>query len=183
MRAIRILTLLLCAAVLAGCSPRFNWRSVPFGEQGASGVLPDKPDVQTRAVPFESQSLPLTMRSARSGGVLFALGEAPLPEALTRDPEARARLARWAAESFYRTAGVAAPASLPAPGERFVIEGHGPKGPLRFEIQITVTAREWLEAVVVASPHDFDRAPVDDFWLALRWSAGPAPAGNPGSQS
>ncbi|HEX7385949.1 MAG TPA: hypothetical protein VF285_01585 [Castellaniella sp.] len=181
MRAIRILMLLLCAAILAGCSPRFNWHSVVFGEQGASGVLPDAAHVQTKTVQFGSIPLPLTMHSAHAGGVLFGLGEAPLPASLSGDPQARERLDRWAVASFYRTAGVPVPATLPAPGERFVIEGHGPKGRLRFEIQIMVTNTEWLEAIVVATPHDFDRAPVDDFWLALRWSAA-APAGSAATQ-
>ncbi|CAM5182706.1 Lipoprotein OS=Castellaniella defragrans OX=75697 GN=HNR28_002735 PE=4 SV=1 [Castellaniella defragrans] len=96
MRVIRFLLLLSCAALLAGCAPRFDWRPVIFGEQGANGVLPDKPDVQTKAVPFESHSLKLTMHSARAGSVLFALGEAPLPPALARDPQERARLERCA---------------------------------------------------------------------------------------
>lgn len=178
MRVIRLLMMLACAAVLAACAPRFDWRPVTFGEQGASGVLPDKPDVETRKIPFESLELPLTMHLARAGSVLFALGEAPLPSVLVQDPAARSRLERQAVVSFYQRAGAPVPDALPAPGQRFVIEGHGPHGPLRFEIQITVTSTEWLEAVVVAAPHDFDRAPVDDFWLALRWSA-QRPAGNP----
>lgn len=170
----RFLAALLCVLGLAACSPQFDWRPVVFGEQGAAGVLPDKPDTQTQAVPFESGELSLTMHSAQVGGVLFALGQAPLPAPLRQDAAARDRLARWAMASFYRNVGLEPPAQLPAPGTRFVIDGQGPKGPLRLQGQIIVTPREWLEAVVIAAPTDFDRAPVDDFWLSLRWSARPA---------
>lgn len=167
---LRVLLLAACAVLLVACAPRFDWRTVVFGAQGASGVLPDKPQVQTHDVTFEGTTLALTMHTAHAGHVLFALGAAPLPPPWQADAAAQQRLAQWAMANFYRNAGLDPPANLPAPGERFVIEGHGAKGPLRFEVQVKVTDREWLEAVAVAAPHDFDRAPVDDFWLSLRWA-------------
>lgn len=179
----RILTVLVCTLLLAACSPKFDWRPVPFGRQGASGVLPDKPRAQTRVVRFESLELPLTMHSARAGSVLFALGEAPLPADLGSDPGVRDRLARWAMTAIYRNAGVEPPKTLPAPGTRFVVDGHGPKGALRFQAQVKVTASEWLEAIVIGAPADFARVPVDDFWLSLRWSTAPQTAGRPVSPS
>ena len=130
----RILTVLTCALLLAGCSPQFDWRPVAFGRQGAAGVLPDKPQTQTRQIRFESHDLPLTMHSARAGSVLFALGEAPLEAKLANDPAARERLASWAVAAIYHNAGVEPPAMLPDPGTRFTVDGRGPKGPLRFEL-------------------------------------------------
>lgn len=169
----RFLALLLSTLLLAACSPQFDWRPVPFGRQGAVGVLPDKPQAETRTVRFESRDLALTMRSARAGSVLFALGESPLPAGLAGDPAARVRLAQWATAAIYRNAGIEPPAELPSPGARFVVDGHGPDGALRFQAQVRVTASEWLEAIVVGAPADFARAPVDDFWLSLRWSVSP----------
>jgi hypothetical protein len=175
----RILTVLTCALLLAGCSPQFDWRPVAFGRQGAAGVLPDKPQTQTRKIRFESHDLPLTMHSARAGSVLFALGEAPLEAKLANDPAARERLASWAVAAIYHNAGVEPPAMLPDPGTRFTVDGRSPKGPLRFEAQVRVTASEWLEAIVIGAPADFARAPVDDFWLSLRWSTAPQTTGHP----
>ena len=166
---LRLVAVVACAAWLAACSPTFDWRAVDFGRNGASGVLPDAPRTETRPITFESWVLPLTMRSARAGSVLFALGAAPLPPELAADAPARERLAHWATASFYRNAGIEPPASLPMPGQRFLIEGQGPQGPLRMEVRIEVTADEWLEAIVVAAPEDYARAPVEDFWLSLRW--------------
>jgi hypothetical protein len=175
----RILAVLMCALLLAACSPTFDWRPVPFGRQGAVGVLPDKPQAQTRTVRFGSLDLPLTMHSARAGSVLFALGEAPLPAGLASDPAAQERLAQWATAAIYHNAGVEPPPTLPPPGTRFVVDGHGPKGKLRFQAQVRVTASEWLEAIVIGAPADFARAPVDDFWLSLRWSTAPQTTGHP----
>lgn len=180
---VRLIAALLAGLVLGACSPQFDWRPVAFGQQGAAGVLPDRPDVQTQDVAFESHTLALTMRSAKSGAVLFALGAAPLPVALVGDPAARARLARWAVGALYHNAGVEPPAALPAPGTRFVIEGRNAKGPLRFEAEVVVTDTEWLEALVIAAPADFSRAPVEDFWLSLHLPARTEAAGVSGSQS
>jgi hypothetical protein len=154
----RILAVLMCALLLAACSPKFDWRPVPFGRQGAVGVLPDKPRAQTRTVRFGSLDLPLTMHSARAGSVLAS------------DPAAQERLAQWATAAIYHNAGVEPPPTLPPPGTQFVVDGHGPKGTLRFQAQVRVTPSEWLEAIVIGAPADFARAPVDDFWLSLRWS-------------
>ena len=167
----RTLAVVCCAVVLAACSPPFDWRPVAFGQGGAAGVLPDTPRDQTRAIPFEDQSLDLTMHTAKAGDVLFALGAAPLPPGLAGDAAARQRLARWAVESLYRNVGAEPPAPDVDPQQRFVFEGQGPDGPVRVEAQVRVTATEWLEAVVIAAPDDRVSA-VDDFWLSLRWPGG-----------
>lgn len=179
---LRFVAALSVILLLGACSPRFDWRPVAFGQQGVTGVLPDRPETQTQDVPFETHVLALTMRSAKAGSVLFALGGAPLPAALADDPPARERLARWAIGALYRNAGVEPPAALPAPGTRFAIEGRNARGPLRFEAEVVVTATQWLEAVVIAAPADFNRAPVGDFWLSLRLPAHTAEAGTAGSQ-
>ncbi|MBB6084688.1 hypothetical protein [Castellaniella defragrans] len=166
-----------CAALLAACSPTFDWRPVAFGQDGAAGVLPDTPQAQTRPVAFEGRTLDLTMRSAQAGGVLFALGAAPLPPDWAADEPARRRLARWAVEALYRNAGAEPPGPDADPERRFSFEGRGPQGPVRVEAQVRVTTTEWLEAVVIAGPDDHARAPVDDFWLSLRWPDGAVSAG------
>ena len=171
----RTLAVACCAVLLAACSPTFDWRPVAFGQGGAAGVLPDTPQDQTRAVPFEDQPLDLTMRTARAGGVLFALGSAPLPPALGAEAAARGRLARWAVDALYRNVGAEPPGPDADPQQRVVFEGRGPDGPVRVEAQIRVTPTEWLEAVVIAAP-DARKPEVDDFWLSLRWPGGAASA-------
>ena len=176
----RMLAVGCCAVLLAACSPTFDWRPVAFGQGGAAGVLPDTPQTQTRPVPFEDQALSLTMRSARAGGVLFALGAAELPPGWAADAAVRRRLARWAVDALYRNAGAEPPGPDADPEQRFSFQGRGPQGPVRVEAQVRVTATEWLEAVVIAGTDDHARAPVGDFWLSLRWpdEAGTAATGS-----
>ena len=176
----RMLPVGCCAVLLAACSPTFDWRPVAFGQGGAAGVLPDTPQAQTRPVPFEGRTLNLTMRSARAGGVLFALGAAELPPGWAADAAVRRRLARWAVDALYRNAGAEPPGPDADPEQRFSFQGRGPQGPVRVEAQVRVTATEWLEAVVIAGADDHARAPVGDFWLSLRWpdEAGTAAPGS-----
>ncbi len=168
----RILAIVCCAAWLAACSPTFDWRPVAFGQGGATGVLPDTPQTQARPVTFENQTLNLTMRSARAGGVLFALGAADLPPGWADDAAVRRRLARWAIDALYRNVGAEPPGPDADLEQRFSFEGRGPQGPVQVEAQIRVTATEWLEAVVISGSDDRARAPLGDFWLSLRWPSG-----------
>ncbi len=163
----------VCALALAGCSPEFDWRSVEVADGAITGVLPARPRSETRQVDFEGHPLDLTMTMAQAGSVLFALGHAPLPEALRADPRAAEALARGVIRSFYGNLGVQPPDPLPEPGERFVIEGGPVERPVRLEALVAINARGLLEAVVTAEPGAFDRAPVRDFWLGLKIPAAP----------
>ncbi len=169
---LRVLMVGWCAILLAACSPTFDWRPVAFGQCGAAGVLPDTPQTQTRPVTFEDRTLNLTMRSARAGGVLFALGSAELPSGWAADAAARRRLARWAVDALYRNAGAEPPGPDTDPEQRCSFQWRGPQGPVRVEAQVRVASSEWLEAVVIAGPDDHARTPVNDFWLSLRWPDG-----------
>ncbi len=135
-------------------------------------MLPDTPQTQARPVTFENQTLNLTMRSARAGGVLFALGAADLPPGWADDAAVRRRLARWAIDALYRNVGAEPPGPDADLEQRFSFEGRGPQGPVQVEAQIRVTATEWLEAVVISGSDDRARAPLGDFWLSLRWPSG-----------
>ncbi|MER1968680.1 hypothetical protein [Castellaniella sp. GW247-6E4] len=161
-----------CALALTGCSPEFDWRSVQVADGVITGVLPARPRSETREVNFDGHPLNLTMTMAQAGSVLFALGHAPLPDALRADSQAAEALARGVILSFYASLGVPPPEPPPAPGERFVIEGGAPGQSVRLEALVTFSTRDLLEAVVTAEPAAFDRAPVRDFWLGLRMPSG-----------
>jgi len=161
-----------CALALAGCSPEFDWRSVQVANGAVTGVLPARPQSQTREVDFVGHRLRLTMTMAQAGSVLFALGHAPLPEVLRADPEAARALARGVIRSFYDNLGAQAPDPLPEPGERFIVDGGTPERPMRLEALVVLSRQDLLEAVVTAEAGAFGRAPVQDFWLGLRMPSG-----------
>ena len=70
-----------CAAVLAACSPKFDWREVRGTSAPFVVLLPAKPATHTRTVNLDGISVDMTMTAADAGGVTFAVGTAELPDA------------------------------------------------------------------------------------------------------
>ncbi|MDN5843039.1 MAG: hypothetical protein L0H54_06290 [Alcaligenaceae bacterium] len=154
--------------VLSGCSPQFDWRVVSVGDGVVTGVLPDRPRTETQQVAIGGHSIDLSMTMAEAGDVLFALGHAPLPDALLSDREAARTVAYELIASFYNNLNVVPPDPLPALGERFVIEGTGPAGPMHLEAVVGLGRSAVIEAVVMATQQAYAQAPVQDFWNELK---------------
>ncbi|NVM93269.1 hypothetical protein FHT32_006966 [Variovorax sp. SG517] len=67
---------LAAAALLAACSPAFNWREVPIAGAGLIAMLPCKADRATRALPLGSESVQVDMTGCEAGGATFAVAHA-----------------------------------------------------------------------------------------------------------
>ncbi|RTQ30934.1 hypothetical protein ABL840_35820 [Variovorax sp. NFACC27] len=67
---------LAAAALLAACSPAFNWREVPIAGAGLVAMLPCKADRATRALPLGSESVQVDMTGCEAGGATFAIAHA-----------------------------------------------------------------------------------------------------------
>ena len=67
---------LVAAALLAACSPTFNWRDVPLGDAGLIAMLPCKADKANRAVPLGAESVQVDMTGCEAGGATFAIAHA-----------------------------------------------------------------------------------------------------------
>lgn len=65
---------LLVPGLLAGCSPRFNWREVRVDEAGYRVMFPDKPDAATRPIHLEDLPVDMTLQGARVDGMTFVVG-------------------------------------------------------------------------------------------------------------
>lgn len=165
---LRLIGVVLCMLALVGCSPDFDWRVASAGDGMVTGVLPARPHTETRAIEFDGQSLDLSLTMAEANDVLFALGHAVLPDALQGDRPAARVLATEVMVSFYRNLGAPLPDPLPALGTRFVVNGQGANGPVRIEALVGLSGASLVEAVVMATQQAFDRAPVQDFWDALK---------------
>lgn len=72
-------------AVLAACSPKFDWRSLHSNEGGYVALYPGKPSAASRPVDIGGKRMPMTMEAARVDDTLFAVGvvqlDADTPEA------------------------------------------------------------------------------------------------------
>lgn len=69
---------LLAVWALSGCSPQYNWRTVPNTDVGYMATFPDKPAQVTRTLDLIGLKVPLTMQAAQVEGLYFAVGTVPL---------------------------------------------------------------------------------------------------------
>jgi hypothetical protein len=67
---------LAVAALLAACSPTFNWREVPIADAGLMALLPCKADRANRALPLGAESVQVDMAGCEAGGATFAIAHA-----------------------------------------------------------------------------------------------------------
>jgi len=73
--------LLLAAFLLAlaGCSPRYDWRTIVSNDGQYAAMYPDKPTSAARDVTIAGRKLPMRMEAARIDNTLFAVGVVTLP--------------------------------------------------------------------------------------------------------
>jgi len=63
----------LAMALLAGCSPEFNWREVRIEPGGFQVLMPSKAEQLTRRVPLGDEALSMHMTGSRVGPVSFTV--------------------------------------------------------------------------------------------------------------
>uniref|UniRef100_A0A0H3X1U5 Transmembrane protein n=2 Tax=Pandoraea faecigallinarum TaxID=656179 RepID=A0A0H3X1U5_9BURK len=78
-RVVHVCAMLAATAVLAACSPRYDWREVHDKEGAYAVTYPAKPTQDAREVRFASGPLPMRMQAARVDAALFAVGVVTLP--------------------------------------------------------------------------------------------------------
>lgn len=64
---------------LAGCSPRYDWRTIVSNDGKYTAMYPAKPTSAARDVSIAGHKLPMTMDAANIEGTLFAVGVVTLP--------------------------------------------------------------------------------------------------------
>ena len=130
---LRFLTVaVLNAALLAACSPTFNWREVRTETGGLKVMMPCKPEKESRGVPMGGRDVDLKVLGCGTGGATFAILTADIVDAGRADEVLgqwkRATLANLgsvaAREEPFRPGGaLALPASL-----QVVAAGRRPDG-------------------------------------------------------
>lgn len=76
MRKNLIVATSLAAALLAGCSPHFNWREFTSKDASYQVTFPDKPATASRAINLDGMQTTMTMTAAEVDDILFAVGQA-----------------------------------------------------------------------------------------------------------
>lgn len=110
---------LLClAALLAGCSPAFNWRDARPEGVPLRALMPCKPERADREVPLLGPGQPavrLQMMSCEVGDTTFALGAVQLPKPLDGQ-DAHLAVKQWRAASWASLKQAPESADLPPKG-------------------------------------------------------------------
>lgn len=105
-----------CAIViLAGCSPRFDWREIRSPE-GYAVVLPGRPQTVVRDVELDGIKAQMSMTSTGIGPTMFAVGVARLPPVAVADAAARQAALTHFREALVRNVGGQAVRRSVAPG-------------------------------------------------------------------
>jgi hypothetical protein len=116
----------LASLLLAGCSPRLNWREVKLAEARCVIALPDKPQAVQRELDFDGQKVRMDMTSTGVGPSLFAVGVARLPASAVA-PERLASTISWFRDGLLRNVNGSLtgtqPVTLAAPPGRIVRSG------------------------------------------------------------
>ncbi|GAB4479242.1 MAG: hypothetical protein OHK0044_26620 [Burkholderiaceae bacterium] len=107
--------LALTTALLAACSPRFDWREVRSADGGFAVLLPDRPQTVARDIDFAGGRIPMTMTSTGVGPTMFAVGVARLPAQSIADPAAVERAVAYFREALLRNIGGHVTAARPVP--------------------------------------------------------------------
>ena len=81
MRTPRFFILICALALLAACSPKYNWREAHGDKIQFTVLLPAKPASFSRQIDLNGLPVTMTMTAAEIDGVTFAVGAAELPDA------------------------------------------------------------------------------------------------------
>ncbi|MBQ5965643.1 hypothetical protein [Massilia sp. ZL223] len=73
--------LLAMAALVASCSPTYNWREYTSQDGAYTVLFPAKPSSFTRSIDLNGMRVDLTMTAAEVEGTTFAVGSGAAPDA------------------------------------------------------------------------------------------------------
>lgn len=152
-------------AMLAACSPQYNWRQVTVGEQ-VQAMFPDKPETRTRSLDYADRQVDFTLTSTEVDGVVFAIGRAPWPEGLSET--GRAQMYGQMVESLYRNLGADLPAALPQAGESFEVRGQARDAtPMIARARMWATPVALVQGVVMGPEASYAHAQAQEFLQAI----------------
>jgi hypothetical protein len=75
-----VLSLVLACALLAACSPKYNWRDYTSPDAPYKIMFPAKPVSATRTIELDGMQVSMTMTAAEVDGATFAVGSAEAPD-------------------------------------------------------------------------------------------------------
>ncbi|QOY95181.1 hypothetical protein IM543_04735 [Massilia sp. UMI-21] len=147
----QLLPVFAAAAMLAGCSPTYNWRDYTSGDGSFRVLFPAKPSTHTRAINLGGIQVDMTMTAAEVQGTTFAVGTAMAPDATL----AQATLPAMR-QALLRNIGASDSAdnSTAPAGARLDVDavGKGNSGPVRLVGRFVAKGARMYQVIVVGKP-------------------------------
>lgn len=143
----QLLPAFAAAAMLAGCSPTYNWRDHTSGDGAYRVMFPAKPASHTRNIDLGGIRVDMTMTAAEVEGTTFAVGTALAPDAAM----AQATLPAMR-QALLRNIG-AKDDALPGSATLDVdAVGKGNGGPVRLVGRFVAKGTRMYQVIVVGKP-------------------------------
>ncbi|WP_258129473.1 hypothetical protein [Achromobacter anxifer] len=138
-------------ALLMACSPSYNWREVDVADGHVRAAFPDRVSTDTRDLKLDTHTLSFTLASATVGEAVFAVGSAPLPSEIAKDPAAKQALGMALMHSLYANMQAPPPTEWPPYGQEFEVQGKAMGKPGWLRARIWVTDTMLIEAVAAGT--------------------------------
>lgn len=149
MRKLMPLSLLwLAIALLAGCTPEYNWRERSVADDRGVIMFPSRVQTEQRQIDVEGSPTTFSLTSSAVGQAVFSVGFIALPESLSQ--EKSQALVKTLVSALAARAGKQAPESALA-GEIFTLETIVANKPSVMMARVVVH-RGMLIQVVVSGP-------------------------------
>lgn len=169
----RLSCLALCAALLAACTPDYNWREVSVADGAARAAFPARVQTDTRDITLADRPLRFSLMSARVDDAVFAVGYAPLPPALAGDEAAQRDLAAALVRSLHENLHAAPPPSSPAYGADIEVRGQAGGRPVWALARVWVRGGLLVEAVATGAEQGLAAGPAREFVRSVSFDARP----------
>ncbi|OAE62881.1 hypothetical protein A7J71_04635 [Achromobacter insolitus] len=139
------------ALVVTACSPSYNWREVDVADGHARAAFPDRVTTDTRDLRLDTHTLRFTLTSATVGEAVYAVGSAPLPPDIAKDPAAKQALGMALMHSLYANMQAPPPNEWPPYGQDIEVQGKAMGKPGWLRARVWVTDTMLIEAVAAGT--------------------------------
>ncbi|MGZ3184177.1 MAG: hypothetical protein ACXU8N_17210 [Telluria sp.] len=161
----RSILALFVAAMLAACSPHYNWRDYVSPDAPYRAMFPDKPASFTRSVNLDGMDVKMTMTATEIDNTMFAIGSAEAPDA----PHAQTALEAMKT-ALVRNIGGKITAEKRDPGRSIDVEASGTRNgrPVRLVGRFVANGARVYQVVVMGPPDGAGREEIDQFLSSFK---------------
>lgn len=160
----------LCAVVMAACSPSHNWRTWSASGAPWQAMIPCKPDVAQREVNLGGASTELYLNSCDNQGLRFALAWVAVPASV----DAQQLMTLWQKATAQSLQSAQAPQAMDLPAVHgathtawWSMQGRDHRGQAVQSQTVYFTDGQRVYQAAVYGP-PWDPAPVAPFWEGLK---------------